>query len=116
MLSEYKISTPYPTDYFSQVFANLRFTKEMFEERYTLDHHLNETDTALTDGHDKLTMKGITINTLVDKMPYPINPETGVAELPANGVILFCKLVNGKCQLTYAAKDNTNAFKEFEVL
>lgn len=71
MLSEYKISTPYPTDYFSQVFANIRLIKQLFEEIYTLDHHLNETDTALTDGHDKLTMKGITVNTLADKMNLP---------------------------------------------
>ncbi len=112
MQSEYKLSTPYPTDYFSQIFANLRLVKEMFEERYTLDHHLNETDTALTDGHDKLTMKGITVNTLADKMPYPMNPTTGIAELPANGAILFCKVVNGNCKLIYAAKDNTNTLKE----
>ena len=112
MLSEYKISTPYPTDYFSQVFANIRLIKILFDERYTLDHHLNDSDKLLSDGHNRLTMKGITVDMYSEKMPYPMNPTTGVAQLPSSGVILFCKQINGNCKLIYTFKDKTNTLKE----
>lgn len=112
MFDEYKTTTPYPTDYLSQIFSNIRQIKNLFEERYTLDHHLNGSDKSLSDGHNKLTMKAITVDMYIDKSPYPINPATGIAQLPDNGAILFCKLVNGSHKLAYSVKDNTGTVKE----
>jgi len=106
MLNEYKTSTPLPTDYFSQVFANIRLIRTLFEERYILDHSLNKTDVNPIDGHNWLTMKEITVDLLSDKMPYPMNHVTGLAELPAEAIILFFKNVNGTHKLCYANKIN----------
>ena len=112
MHSIYNVSTPFPTDYFSQIFANLRLIKTLFEERYTLDHYLNDEDLNPTDGHNKVTMKGITVNMLEDRMPYPLNPETGTAQLPANAGIVFNKIVEGNSKLCFATKDKNGTLTE----
>jgi hypothetical protein len=112
MLDELITSTPYPTDYFNQIFANIRAVKNLFQERYELDHKINTTDTALTDGHNRLTFKTITINMYADQTPYPMNWTTGVAEIPYQAGILFCKTVGTSVKLCYAVKDKNNALKE----
>jgi hypothetical protein len=106
MLNEYKTSTPLPTDYFSQVFANIRLIRTLFEERYILDHSLNKTDLNPSDGHNKLTLKEITVDLYSDKMPYPMNQEKGLSELPSEATILFFKNVSGTHKLCYANKIN----------
>ena len=112
MLNEYKLSTPFPTDYFSQIFANIRYIKARFAERYILDHHFNNTDTTISDGHDKVTMFAITKNTLADKEPYPLNPATGIAQLPANCGMLWIKNVSGSAKLCYSGNNLSNTLKE----
>ena len=102
MLSAFITTSPTPADYFKNIFSNLRQIKTLFEERYILDHYLNETDTADTDGHNKLTMKSITVNMFTDKMPYPMNWTTGEAEIPDDTGILFVKNVSGRQRLCYA--------------
>ena len=112
MLSQFITTSPTPADYFKNIFSNLRQIKELFEERYILDHYLNETDTADTDGHNKLTMKAITVDMFTDKMPYPMNWETGEAELPDNTGILFVKNVSGAERLCFATKNSAGTLTE----
>lgn len=112
MHSEYLTSTPRPTDYFSQIYANLRLIKQLFEERYILDHHMNMDDDTDSDGHDKITIQGITVDMYADSRPYPMNWITGIAQLPESGTILFCKKVGNNNKLCYACKDINGNLKE----
>jgi hypothetical protein len=112
MLTPYSTTTPRDTDYISAIYAELRLVKKLFEERYILDHRMNVDDTADTDAHNKLTMAGITVDMYEDQKPYVMNYGTMVAELPANGTILFVKKVGGANRLCYACKDKTNVLKE----
>ena len=112
MLSAFITTSPTPADYFKNIFSNLRQVKALFEERYILDHYLNTTDTANTDGHNKLTIKAITVDMFTDKMPYPMNWTTGESELPSNTGILFVKNVSGAQRLCFATKNSSGTLTE----
>ena len=112
MLSAFITTSPTPADYFKNIFSNLRQIKDLFEERYILDHYLNDTDTADTDGHNQLTMMSITVDMFTDKMPYPMNWNTGEAELPDDTGILFVKNVSGAEKLCFATHNSSGTLTE----
>jgi hypothetical protein len=110
MLNEYLLSTPRPTDYFSQIFANLREIKSLFDERYTLDHEIPATISE--SYHNTATMCGLEVNTSIDNSPYRMNDLTGQAELPANCVVVFVRKDSDKLRLCYTGKNlNVDVFE-----
>jgi len=115
MLTPYSTTTPRNIDFLSDIYTELRLIKQLFEERYILDHHMNMINTADTDAHNKVTMKGITVNMYADGEPYVMNYGTMVAQLPANGTILFIKKIANENRLCYACKDKTNTLREIIV-
>ena len=114
MFNSLNTSSPLPTEYASEIYANLRLIKSLFEERYSLDHYLNPTDTNPTDAHNKVTLKPIVPDLYKDKMPFPMNWEAGIAEMLNDTGIIITKKSTSSIKLYFITKIN-NQVKEVEI-
>ena len=115
MLTPYSITTPRNTEEISTFFAELRLIKELFEERYMLDHFMNVDDTDDIDGHNRLVMYGIEVDMYAEDQPYVMNYRTGITQLPENSSMIFMKKVDGLNRFCFSYLDDEETLNEIIV-
>jgi len=110
MFTEFNLNIPRKSDFFKNMFRVIRDTKNLFVERFTLDHQqgtgTTTTDPEIMGYHKLLTMKPIVVDTSPtgDQMPYPLEPDTFVAKVPAGAGIIFTEMVSGTLRLRYSTE------------
>ncbi|PKL19569.1 MAG: hypothetical protein CVV49_00600 [Spirochaetae bacterium HGW-Spirochaetae-5] len=109
MLNEYNTSRPLPSDYFRDIYSNLRMAKLLFKERFILDHHFsNNIDTSLqtADGfHNVISMPEYSYINALNQTIY--EPDS-----MADSCILFCKKINGIVELCVRKNDGVYQITE----
>jgi hypothetical protein len=111
MLNIWNPAIPRKTDWFYDVFKELRIVKGLFRERFELDHYSESaedpTDPTCDGFHKFITLKPIVPNLLPTFPPgdlYPVDWDNEVVKQPTDSGTIYMETVDGVPRLRYTTE------------